>query len=226
MNELTSRLQNLEDIIRTYQDVSAQPQNGIPTGSQDPSHHTPDINGSSPASPSSRDGAENLRDNAEAITTATEKLDIDTEGKWDYYGNSSEIVFFQRMEDFFGSRFNGIRRRESVTSRISIPPLFEMKPSADDLKRLDKPILPPRKVADELISSALNEACTLEPIVHRPTFDRLYGRLFATSPLEYGPEEKSFVPLFYAVCALGSLFNPHTLERMDYECAILEGCVP
>ncbi|KAH8819820.1 fungal-specific transcription factor domain-containing protein [Xylogone sp. PMI_703] len=224
MNELTSRLQTLEDILKGDRNESMESRMDSFKADQDMNFDGPESNESSPASLSSRDGTEKPPENTEAITNGTEKLDIDREGKSDYYGTSSEIVFLQQLEDFFGPRFNGITQRKSLTSRISIPSLFETKPSIEGIKQqLQSKILPPRRIADELINSALDEACTLEPIVHRPTFDRLYKRVFTIPPGEFGLEEESFLPLLYAVCAVGSLFNSHILERMDYECAILEG---
>jgi hypothetical protein len=84
-------------------------------------------------------------------------------------------------------------------------------------------LLPPKKIVDELVGSALNDACALESFVVRAEFDNLVLRIYTVHPSNYGSEEKDFLPLLYATLALGCLFTPHTLDRMGYECAILEG---
>ncbi|RFU29420.1 hypothetical protein B7463_g6943, partial [Scytalidium lignicola] len=223
INELTSRLQVLEEMVRTNRSGSMEAGVASRSETQDTMHSSPEIEESSITSSTPGPGDGIATDNAEAITTAPGKLDTDKEGKWDYYGNSSSVAFFQQLEDLFGPSISGITRRKRITSQISIPLLFELKPITDDSTPLRKKVLPPRRVADELINSALDDACALEPFVHRPTFDRLVTRVYKNCPADFGPEEKSFMPLLYAVFALGSLFNSHTLKRMDYECAILEG---
>ena len=101
-------------------------------------------------------------------------------------------------------------------SRIPTPLLFEMNLAPDISPTPIAMFLPSRKVADKLITSALDDACALESFIHRPTFDRLLTRVYATNPLEFSSEERSFVPLLYAILALGCLFTPYYWGRMDY----------
>ena len=159
---------------------------------------------------------------AETMMDATGQLDVDEDGKWDYYGHGSGVAFFQRMEEVFGRQIGADLRKNRLISRIPIPLLFETRP-ATSIRTSHGDLLPLRRIVDELVSTALDHACALDSFVHRPTFDRLLKRVYAISPPKFGSEERDFIPLLYSILALGCLFTPRTLEHMGYDCATLEG---
>ena len=162
-------------------------------------------------------------ENAEAMMAETGQLAMDTEGKWDYYGHSSGVVFFQQLEEFFGHLVSANIENKRLRSRISIPPLFEMYKAPNISPPSSIIFLPSRKAADELITGALDGACAIESFIHRPTFDRLLTKIYTNNPSQFGSEEKGFIPLLYAILALGCLFTPCYWGRMNYERATLEG---
>jgi hypothetical protein len=61
--------------------------------------------------------------------------------------------------------------------------------------------------------------------VHLPTFYKQFDRMFELSPEEYGHAENSFLPLLFAVLALGKLFSKHDsdLDKASYETLIDDG---
>lgn len=66
--------------------------------------------------------------------------------------------------------------------------------------------LPSRKVARTLCDSALIDASALLRVVHLPSFYKSLDRIYELTPENYGTAENAFLPLLYAVLALGSLF--------------------
>ncbi|KAI9877238.1 MAG: hypothetical protein M1830_004447 [Pleopsidium flavum] len=83
--------------------------------------------------------------------------------------------------------------------------------------------LPSRKVALELVNSALDDACALDWFVHRPTFDYHFVRIFELDHSDYGAEEFAYLPLLYAVLALGCLFWERKLQDSGFEHAARKG---
>jgi hypothetical protein len=223
IDDLTCRLQTLERLLRTRKrdsveadrDTSSKAPETVQDGSPDDQFRI--------SSPTSEPDGGKWTENAEAMMAETGRLSMDVEGKWDYYGHSSIMVFFQQLEEIFGHRVGTNTGTKEMHSRIPSPLLFEMNLAPDISPTPIAMFLPSRKVADKLITSALDDACALESFIHRPTFDRLLTRVYATNPLEFSSEERSFVPLLYAILALGCLFTPYYWGRMDYEYATLEG---
>ena len=77
-----------------------------------------------------------------------------------------------------------------------------------------------------LSSNALDDACAILRLVHRPTFDAMLHRIYDTPPEEFGDEENSFLPQLYAVIALGTLFaraEQSKLQRHGYDNAFEQG---
>lgn len=70
-----------------------------------------------------------------------------------------------------------------------------------------RPELPPRQGADHLLSSYYRLAHTMFPIIHWPTFQASVDELYSGQAARAPP---SFLSLFFAVLAAGSLFTTET----------------
>ena len=167
------------------------------------------------------------------MVTNTGSLDLDDEGNWDYYGHSSGRVFLRKMREQFGDLMG-----QSVDSQHAMPflkykiisqPTESLKPSAD---RSQYPNLPntrdlcKKSCALLLTSNALDDACAILRLVHRPTFDAMLHRVYDTPPEKFGNEENSFLPQLYAVIALGTLFaraEQSELQKFGYDNAFEQG---
>jgi hypothetical protein len=88
--------------------------------------------------------------------------------------------------------------------------------------------LPSKDVARQLCDNAINDAASLLRVVHYPSFLKQLDAVYETPPESYGNAENVFLPLLYAVMALGTLFSKDDggeLDRKGYENAIAEGFV-
>ncbi len=86
--------------------------------------------------------------------------------------------------------------------------------------------LPSKEIAQDLVSNTLDDACALMRFLHRPTFDRMFDRIYDLPAEEYGNEENRFLPMLYAVLAVGTLFaktEQSELHQQGYETAIDQG---
>ena len=85
--------------------------------------------------------------------------------------------------------------------------------------------LPPRDIAVELATSALNEACALFNFVHKPSFFSMLEEIYLLNPAQYTDKEHRFLPLLYSILALGYLFSRNERVHFGYTHAISEGYV-
>jgi hypothetical protein len=99
-----------------------------------------------------------------------------------------------------------------------------MNPALEDSSR-EFISLPPREVAIELATSALNEACVLFNFVHKPSFFFMLEEIYLLNPAQYTDKEHRFLPLLYTVLALGYLFSCNERAHFGYSHAISEGYV-
>ena len=169
----------------------------------------------------------------ESMVTNTGSLDLDDQGNWDFHGHSSGRVFLRKMREQFGDLMGQTTDvqhampllRHTSTSQSTESPNSSAKQSPD-------PNLPnthdlcAKSCALLLTSNALDDACAILRIVHRPTFDAMLHRIYDTPPEEFGDEETSFLPQLYAVVALGTLFaraEQSELQMYGYDNAFEQG---
>jgi hypothetical protein len=57
-----------------------------------------------------------------------------------------------------------------------------------------------------LCDNALVDASAMLRVVHLPSFYKSLDRMYEITPENYGNAENTFLPLLYAVLALGTLF--------------------
>lgn len=70
-----------------------------------------------------------------------------------------------------------------------------------------KIILPPKPVALHFIQVTWEQCCVLFRFYHRPSFIASLDELYETDPHDYTHEQMHFLPLCYAVMAVGALFS-------------------
>ncbi|KAF2114551.1 fungal-specific transcription factor domain-containing protein [Lophiotrema nucula] len=167
----------------------------------------------------------------ESMVKATGQLDLDEEGNWDYHGHSSGLSFMRRVQQQFGD----IMAPQGTSPFIKYRPMSQVfdSPSsahqspADSSSNMLAPglDLPNKKEARMLCDNALIDAGALLRVVHIPSFYKSMDRIYETSPENYENAENQFLPLLYAVLALGTLFSKKAdeLDQIGYESAIDEG---
>lgn len=166
----------------------------------------------------------------ESMVKATGQLDLDEEGKWDYHGHSSGLSFMRRLQQQFGdiiappgsALFVKYRPMSQV---FDSPNSAYQSPSDSTNAAVSGTDLPPKQEARVLCDNALVDAGALLRVVHLPAFYKSMDRIYDTPPEDYGAAENTFLPLLYAVLALGTLFPKQdvALDEISYEAAIEEG---
>lgn len=83
----------------------------------------------------------------------------------------------------------------------SPPPLLQ------SIGREIKIILPPKPVALLFVKNTWEHCCVLLRFYHRPSFLKQLDELYKTDPNNYTVEQMKFLPLCYAIMAVGALFT-------------------
>ncbi|KAH0553259.1 hypothetical protein GP486_006589 [Trichoglossum hirsutum] len=240
---LENRLKQTESLLRTLiPDLDLSDPN-IDLGAIRSSHKPPKPNGHPPQikqDSNSEEFEDTLCSEAgqealiESMVEATGRLDFDDQGHVDYHGHSSGFTFLQRMREQFGtllgpdnSNMNTLQvfRRPTLQSCFGSPksgsgdsPSYQNLPNTADL--------PPKDVANELVENCIEDACALLRFVHKPTFMCMLDRIYDAPAGRYGDDENRFLPLLYAVLAVGTLFvksEQNNPEDASFESAINEG---
>jgi hypothetical protein len=167
------------------------------------------------------------------LTTVLEEagqLDLDDMGNWSYQGHGSSSAFVRRLGERFANMSDVSIEDKTTKLRLrGAPDIFEspirlMNPAFEDSSR-EFASLPSREVAVELATSALDEACALFNFVHKPSFFSMLEEIYLLDPAQYTDKERRFLPLLYAVLALGCLFSCNGRVHFGYIHAISEGYV-
>jgi len=163
----------------------------------------------------------------ESMVQATRQLDLDEDGNWDYYGQSSGLSFMRRIQQDFGHIIGDkmpfkYRPYSQVLDSGSSAHTSPADMSTIHAAAID---LPRREEARQLCECALFDAGALLRVVHLPSFFKSFDRLYETTPENYTNADNSFLPLLYAVLALGTLFSQSSSDdsQSDYEASIEAG---
>ena len=185
----------------------------------------------------SHQGSDEEKDSVlESMVTNTGSLDLDDQGNWDFHGHSSGHVFLKKMREQFGDLMGQTTDRQHALPFLR----YESNERSLDSPRSSTGHSPDRGLPNTrdlcakhcallLTSNALDDACAILRLVHRPTFDAMLHRIYDTAPEEFGDEEINFLPQLYAVLALGTLFaraEQSELQRCGYDDAFEQGQVP
>ncbi|KAF2628264.1 hypothetical protein BU25DRAFT_458105 [Macroventuria anomochaeta] len=165
----------------------------------------------------------------EAMVKATGQLDLDEEGNWDYHGHSSGLSFMRGLRQF-GDMFQAppdsspsLKHRNMSVDPPS--PSSPRSPAAPSTALPSGTELPNKKEAISLCENAIIDAGAMQRVVHLPTFYKQLDRMYEIPAESYTNAENSFLPLLYAVLALGKLFSQgeHEVDKSNYETVVDEG---
>ncbi|KAI4204149.1 MAG: hypothetical protein LQ350_001340 [Teloschistes chrysophthalmus] len=167
----------------------------------------------------------------ESMVHEAGSLDLDDQGHWDFYGQSSGMVFLRRMREQFGDLLGKpedsgtpFTKSSNVSSRLNSPTSGNGSPL--DPNSTNTRDLPARACARKLCSCALDDAAALLRFVHQPTFYMMFDRAYDTPQKQLTSADHKFLPLFYSVIALGCLFakaEQSMLQSYGYESAAEQG---
>ena len=182
----------------------------------------------------SQQGSDEEKDSVlESMVTNTGSLDLDDQGNWDFHGHSSGRVFLRKMREQFGDLMG-----QTTDGQYALPFLsykgtsqYSESPRSSAGHSQDRNLPNTRDLCAKncallLTSNALDDACAILRLVHRPTFDAMLHRIYDTPPEEFGDEENNFLPQLYAVLALGTLFaraEQSELQKYGYDNAFEQG---
>ncbi|KAF1979334.1 hypothetical protein BU23DRAFT_576945 [Bimuria novae-zelandiae CBS 107.79] len=147
----------------------------------------------------------------ESMVKATGNLDLDEDGNWDYHGQSSELSFMRRIQQEYGDIISGKALSSSLfkyrtPSQVLDSPNTHPSPADSAALHPTGTDLPPKNIARTLCDSALVDASAMIRIVHLPSFYKSFDRIYEITPDYYSNAENTFLPLLYAVLALGTIF--------------------
>ncbi|RAR16047.1 transcriptional activator mut3p [Stemphylium lycopersici] len=190
-----------------------------PTVSMDsrvpPQHHVPP--------PHSEDVSDS---HLEAMVKATGQLDLDEEGNWDYQGHSSGLSFMRGLRQFddmfqIPSDDSPSLKQRTLSNDAPSPSVLSIAGSTSP----SSVALPNKEEARALCDSAINQYSAMLRVVHLPTFYKQMDRIYEVPSENYGAAETSFLPLLYAVLALGKLYSEHDqgFDSAGYDALTDEG---
>jgi hypothetical protein len=163
----------------------------------------------------------------ESMVQATGQLDLDEEGNWDYHGHSSGLSFMRRIQQDFGHIIGDKSpfKYHPYSQVLDSPSSAHASPADSLTTHAAGTDLPSKGEARQLCDNALIDAGALLRVVHLPSFNKSFERIYETTPDNYSNAENSFLPLLYAVLALGTLFSRSStnLDKAGYEANIDEG---
>ncbi|KIW72945.1 hypothetical protein PV04_01103 [Phialophora macrospora] len=133
-----------------------------------------------------------------------------------YQGYSGDRSFIQRMREIRNWAGAEVHRRLR-RSDGQLPRLFE-----PDYGLAATAYLPSKERSQTLIEAAL-DAYSLTPILHRPTIDYSWNVVYSIESSQYTANELRFLPLLYAVLALGCLFAQADAQKSSRDFAKAEG---
>jgi hypothetical protein len=165
----------------------------------------------------------------EAMVKATGQLDLDEQGNWDYHGHSSGLSFMRGLRQF-GDMFQvppdsspSLKHRNMSVDPPS--PSSTRSPAASSTALPLGTELPNKQDAISLCENAIIDAGAMQRVVHLPTFYKQLDRMYEIPTESYANAENNFLPLLYAVLALGKLFSQgeHEMDKSNYDTVVDEG---
>ena len=141
------------------------------------------------------------------------------EGEAGYQGYSADRAFIQRLREKLKNWQGAEVHRRFRAPESELPKLFE-----PDYGLAATTCLPSKERSRALIDAALDSQ-SLFPILHRPSFDYTWNLVYTIEPAQYTVAEIRFLPLLYAVLALGCIFSHAQGQKSSREYAAAEGQV-
>ncbi|KAJ9499933.1 Gypsy retrotransposon integrase-like protein 1 [Exophiala xenobiotica] len=182
-----------------------------PPGSPSPGSDTSD-----PEDDSSGDQLENMLDGRGRLTS--------TKNSTEYYGGGSGFAFLQRTQELFNPETSSHSQAATghvgldVISRLFESPLPDKQALASDIPFSQ--LLPSRQTATELLDVAFGQTYQLLQFLDEPDFQRQTDRIYELDPIDFADSDHDFLPLFYAVTAIGYLFDRKMHEKYGCKGAV------
>ncbi|KAH8811153.1 fungal-specific transcription factor domain-containing protein [Xylogone sp. PMI_703] len=156
------------------------------------------------------------------MVAAFGRIWLDDTGKCTYNGASSAVSFLESFRRRFGDEHIPAMRAQLPIAEYALPKLFSTAQFLPDWKD-ELIVLPPQDIALKLSRAVFDEACILTHFIHQPTFLERLKLIYSKTLHQYCEEDRKFLPLFYAMLALGSLFEPGQLIGTGFQAAIHKG---
>ncbi len=138
-----------------------------------------------------------------------------------FYGGSSGFAFLQKTQGLFsGNERNPVgssdlsNTAEDAITRVFDSPLPD-RPALDTDVPMSQ-LLPHRRTATKLVKVVFNQAYPLLQLVDQESFQTQTDRIYDLDPIDFEDSDHDFLPLFYAVVAIGFLFS-QTVHK-EYGC--------
>lgn len=195
----------------------------------------PPSNAIPPAPAQAKSGGEGEGDSLlESMVQDTGSLDLDDQGRWDFHGHSSGMVFLQRLRQQFGDMLG---QAESINTMMAKPRHYLGQIYAIDSPKSasDSPCdhwssvhidLPPKDEGMYLCELTMSNACSLMRFMHKPTLFKHFHRIYDTPDSQWGNEEHRYLPLLFALMAVGTMFansNDSKFQQEGYAGSIDNG---
>ena len=138
-----------------------------------------------------------------------------------FYGGPSGFAFLQKTQGLFsGNQKASTDSDLSETAQDAITRVFDSplpdRPALDT----DIPIsqlLPHRRTAAKLLKVVFDQAYPLLQLLDQATFQAQTDRIYDLDPMDFEDSDHEFLPLFYAVVAIGFLFSQSM--HKEYGCS-------
>ena len=146
----------------------------------------------------------------------TGTLALDDQGLWDFHGHSSGMVFLQRLRQQFGDMLGQAEGMGSMLAkpRHYLPKNWPVVPVESPRSMSDTPSewssvhadLPPKEQGMYFCELMMGDACSLMRFMHKPTLWKMFHRIYDRPEAEWGNEEHRYLPLLFALMAVGTMF--------------------
>ncbi len=212
---LEDRLRRAKALLLKIQAQSPSPQLNLEVSNifeSPPGSPLSESDTSDPADDSSGDHLENMLDGRGRLTS--------TKKSTEYYGGGSGFAFLQRTQELFNPEISSRDQAAGgyvgleVISRLFESPLPDKQALATDIPFSQ--LLPSRQTATELLDVVFGQTYQLLQFLDEPNFQRQTDRIYELDPIEFADSDHDFLPLFYAVTALGYLFDRKMHEKCTY----------
>lgn len=170
----------------------------------------------------------------ESMVQNTGSLDLDDQGYYDFSGHSSGLVFLKRLKEQYGDimgdpeGYGSLFARTRHFSNVMESPRSIESPISDPNGLPNVHELPSKDCALHLTEVALKDGLALMRFIHLPTMYTMIHRIYDVPPEQWGNDENRYLPLLYAVLAVGSMFATRAnskLQHDGYDAAIDSGSV-
>lgn len=190
-----------------------------------------DNNGDDAATTGLDDNEDNDDDKLDSMMDAYGQMTVNSHDNMarDFYGAASGLAFIQRTKDMLqlhnGSSPGSDESPPDLSNSATVQ-LFDAPLPPKQALHLDTPLsqlLPPRPVANRLVTVVFTQVYPLFHFLCAENFDESTDRIYDKPSAEYDEVDYAFLPLFYVVIGLGYLFSREEHDKHGCRNAIAQG---